>query len=344
MATILIFLAILGLLVFAHELGHFITAKLSRVQVDEFAFGFPPRLFSKQKGETRYSINAIPLGGYVKMLGEEDPSQPRSFASKPARTRLLILFAGSFMNALLPVLLFSLAFMIPQHIDVGDVTIVEVAEGSPAAQAGLQPGDIIRSLDGHKISNRGDLSYQIQLHLGSEVTMAVEREGVLHTVSVVPRWNPPSGQGPTGITTELNNISHISQSYAPWRAVPKGATTYKDTILLFKNEVESWFKGRHPQVSGPVGIADLTDEVAKGGPSPLFAFTAILSINLAIVNMLPIPALDGGRIFFILLEKVRGGKRISPQKEGLVHLIGFVILILFILMVSYFDLTRIVER
>jgi len=344
LATILIFLAILGLLVFAHELGHFITAKLSGVQVDEFAFGFPPRLFSTKKGETRYSINSIPLGGYVKMLGEEDPSQPRSFASKKARTRLLILFSGSFMNALLPILLFSLAFMIPQHIDVGDVTVVEVAEGSPAAQAGLQQGDIIRSLDGHKIINRGDLSYQIQLHLGSEVTMAVEREGVLHTVSVVPRWKPPEGQGPTGIATELNNVSQTSESYAPWRAVPKAATTYKDTMVLLKNEVESWFKGRHPQVSGPVGIADLTSEVAKGGPSPLFSFTAILSINLAIVNMLPIPGLDGGRIFFVLLEKVRGGKRVSPQKEGLVHLIGFVVLILFIVMVSYFDVSRIVER
>jgi len=344
LATILIFLAILGLLVFVHELGHFITAKLSKVQVDEFAFGFPPRLASVQRGETRYSINSIPIGGYVKMAGEEDPSLPRSFASKRARTRLLILCSGSLMNALLPILLFSLAFMIPQHVDVGDVTVTEVAEGSPAAQAGLQQGDIIRSFDGHKISNGGDLLYQIQLHLGSEVTMVVEREGVSRTVSLVPRWKPPEGQGPTGITTELKNVSQTSESYAPWRAVPKAAGTYGDTMVLFKNEVESWFKGRHPEVSGPVGIADLTGEVAKGGPSPLFSFTAILSINLAIVNMLPIPGLDGGRIFFVLLEKVRGGKRISPQKEGLTHLIGFAILIMFILMVSYFDVSRIVER
>jgi regulator of sigma E protease len=343
LATILIFLAILGLLVFVHELGHFITAKLSKVQVDEFAFGFPPRLLSIQRGETRYSINSIPIGGYVKMAGEEDPSQPRSFASKRARTRLLILCSGALMNALLPIFLFSLAFTIPQKIDVGDVTVDEVAEGSPAAQAGLQQGDIIRSFDGHKISNQGDLIYQIQLHLGSEATMVVEREGVSRTVSLVPRWNPPSGQGPTGITTELNNISHSSQSYAPWRAVPKAAGTYGDTMVLLKNEVESWFKGRHPEVSGPVGIADLTGQVAKGGPSPIFSFTAILSINLAIINLLPIPGLDGGRIFFILLEKVRGGKRISPQKEGLAHLIGFAILILFIVMVSYFDVTRIVK-
>ena len=344
MATILIFLAILGLLVFVHELGHFITAKLSKVQVDEFAFGFPPRLLSVRRGETRYSINAVPLGGYVKMAGEEDPSHPHSLASKRVRTRLLILSSGALMNALLPIFLFSLAFMIPQQVDVGDVTVAEVAEGSPAAQAGLQQGDVIRSLDGHKISNRGDLLYQIQLHLGSEVTMVVEREGVSHTVSLVPRWNPPEGQGPTGITPELNNVSQTSESYAPWRAVPKAAGTYGETMVLLKNEVESWFKGRHPEVSGPVGIADLTGEVARGGPSPLFSFTAILSINLAIVNMLPIPGLDGGRIFFVLLEKVRGGKRISPQKEGLVHLIGFVILILFIVMVSYFDVSRIVER
>jgi regulator of sigma E protease len=343
LVTILIFLAILGLLLFVHELGHFITAKLSHVQVDEFAFGFPPRLVSKQRGETRYSINAIPLGGYCKMLGEEDPSQPKSFASKRARTRLLILCAGSLMNALLPLLLFSVAFMIPQHVDVGDVTVMEVAQGSPAADAGLQQGDIIRSFNGHKITNGGDLLYQIQLNLGSSVNMVVERGGELRTVSLVPRWKPPEGQGPTGISTDLKNVSQTSESYAPWKAVPKAFTTYKETVQLFKNEVESWFKGRHPEVSGPVGIADLTGQVAKGGPSPLFSFTAILSINLAIVNMLPIPGLDGGRIFFVLLEKLRGGKRISPQKEGMVHLIGFVILILFIVMISYFDITRIVS-
>jgi regulator of sigma E protease len=343
LATIVIFLAILGFLVFVHELGHFVTAKLSKVQVDEFAFGFPPRLLSVRRGDTRYSINSVPLGGYVKMAGEEDPSQHHSLASKRAGTRLLILSSGSLMNALLPIFLFSLAFMIPAKVDVGDVTVAEVAQGSPAAQAGLRQGDIICSLDGHKISNSGDLSYQVQLHLGSEVTMVVEREGVSHTLSLVPRWNPPSGQGPIGITTELNNISQSSESYPMWRAVPKSAGTYGETMVLLKNEVESWFKGRHPEVSGPVGIADLTGQVAKGGPSPLFYFTAILSINLAIVNLLPIPALDGGRIFFVLLEIARRGKRISPKREGLAHLIGFAILITFIVMVSYFDLARIVK-
>ncbi len=342
--TILIFLLILGTLVFVHELGHFITAKIAGVKVEEFGLGFPPRIGGIRRGETMYTINAIPLGGFVKMTGEEDPSAPRSLASKRPRTRLLILSAGVIMNALLPLVLFSVSFMVPQHIDVGDVTVTQIAQGSPAQESGLQVGDVIRTLDGVKIRNAGDLFYQENLRLGSPVTFGVERNGSIQDIVLTPRWKYPSGQGPIGIPSDLNNVSQISQSDPFWRAIPKGAGTYRETIVLTRNEVESWFKGRAPQVSGPIGVADVTGHVAKAGVSPLLYFAAILSINLAIINILPVPGLDGGRIFFVVLEIIRKGKRVSPRKEGLVHLIGFAILIMFIIVVSYFDLARLVGK
>lgn len=342
--TIIVFLIVLGLLIFVHELGHFITAKINHVQVDEFGLGFPPRLVGVKRGETTYSINVIPLGGFVKMAGEEDPSHPRSLAAKPARIRLLILGSGVIMNALLPLLLFTLSVMIPSHIAVGDVTVSEVAPGSPAAQAGLQVGDVIQSLNGYKIRNAGDLVYQEQLNLGSNVTLGVDRAGTLIDAVTLVREKPPSGQGPIGLTTDLKNTSQISQSEPFWRAVPKAASTYGETMVITKNEVESWFRGRKPEVSGPIGIADVTGQVARAGVSALLYFAAILSINLAIINILPIPGLDGGRIFFVLLELARGGKRISPRKEGLAHLIGIAILLLLVLVISYFDVARITGK
>src|SRR3972149_9223030 len=169
--TVLAFIFILGLLIFVHEGGHFLAAKIAGVKVEEFAFGFPPRLFSVKRGETAYSLNLIPLGGYVKMLGEEDPSQPRSLASKGALTRLMVLGAGAFMNALLPIILFSVAFMIPRQVAVGDIHIEEVAPNSPAAVAGIKPGDTLLSINGQTVDNPGDLPYNPQFNLARETTL-----------------------------------------------------------------------------------------------------------------------------------------------------------------------------
>ena len=341
---ILAMIFVLGLLIFVHELGHFVTAKVRGVKVEEFAFGFPPRLLSFKWGETAYSLNLLPFGGYVKMLGEEDPSHPRSFAAKGIRTRLLILSAGSLMNALLPFVLFSISLMIPQKALVGDVLVTKVMPNSPAERAALEVGDRILEINGRQVRNTGDLTYNLQLNLGREVALLLEREGSTKTASVVPRWRPPAGEGAVGIGVSMEDAAIITQSYPPWEAVPRGARTTVETLVLIKNEVLGWFiRGTAPQVVGPVGIFQVTGEAARLGIATLLTFTAFLSINLAIINILPLPALDGGRIVFVLLEAARRGKRVSPRIEGLVHLIGFSLLIGLIIMISYQDVLRIIR-
>jgi len=342
--TLIAFLGILALLILVHEVGHFIAARLSKVKVDELGLGFPPRLLSFKRGETIYSLNLIPLGGFCKMAGEEDPNVPGSLAAKSVKARLFVLGAGPIMNAVLPLLLFSIAFMIPTHVDVGDVTVTEVAPGSPAESAGIMPGDVILELDGHEVENISDYSYYSHLNLGAETTLLIDRGGTEITTSLEPRWDPPEGQGATGATLEMVNITTVSQSSPFWRAIPKAAIQGWETMVLFKNEVERLIITKEtPEVAGPVGIAQLTGEVAEGGVGLLLQFAAFLSINLAIVNLLPIPALDGGRIVFVALEGIRRGKKIPPKREALVHLIGFVIIISIMVAVAFNDIVRIIR-
>ena len=343
--TIVSFIGILILLVFAHEFGHFITAKLAKVKVEEFGIGFPPRIISFKRGETTYSLNAIPLGGFTKMLGEEDPTLPGSLASKSIPIRFLVLSAGSLMNILLPILLLATSFMIPHDMVMEQVQVQEVASGSPAQIAGIEPGDTILAINDHTIRNRGDVGYFIQLYLGSEIDIQLQRgELGQQEVSLKPRWNPPEGQGATGISIAGVDSTIIRESYPVWKAVPSSITHCWQILVLFRNEVIGWFiRGTPPQLTGPIGIAELTGEMAKAGLSPLLEFAALISINLAIINLLPFPGLDGGRLIFVALEWVRRGKRISPKREGLVHLIGFVLLILFIMVVSYYDIANIIQ-
>ena len=343
--TLIVFLLILGLLIFVHEGGHFIVAKLSGIKVEEFGMGFPPRIFGIKRGETIYSLNWIPLGGFCKMLGEEDPSAPRSFASKRPAVRLATLAAGPLMNAILPIVLLSIAFMVPRQVVVGDVVIDQVAANSPAAEAGIVPGDTVLSINGNSIQNIGDVIYDIHLKMGEKITLELKgADGNLKTATLVPRWNPPEGEGAVGIAMTMVNTGNVSQSYPFWEAVPKSISSIGDTFVLMRNEITSWFvQKKAPEVTGPVGIFQLTGEVREAGPSYIIQFTAFLSLNLAIVNLLPLPALDGGRIIFVLLEVVRRGKRVSPRTEGMIHYIGFAMLIALILVISYFDIARVIR-
>ncbi len=343
--TILAFLVVLAVLITAHELGHFTTAKAFGVRVDEFGLGFPPRLLSVKLGETRYSLNAVPLGGFTKMAGEEDPKVPRSLASKGIGARLVVLSAGSLMNALLPLLLFSIAFMVPQSLVTGQVLVNEVALNSPAAKAGIESGDIILSVNEDAVRNISDLHRYIQLNLGKKTTLVISRDdATTKEVQLIPRWKPPEGQGAVGIAINMPEPTIVRQSEPFWRAIPLGVKELIETFILFKNGILSLFIGAETlQMVGPVGIAQITGEVAKAGISPLLKFAAFLSINLAIINMFPLPALDGGRIVFVLLEWVRRGKRIAPKTEGLIHAIGFVLLMAAILAITYQDIIRIIS-
>ncbi len=344
--TILAFSLVLAIVVITHELGHFATAKACGVKVEEFGLGYPPRLLFFKRGETVYSLNAIPLGGFTKMAGEEDPEVERSLASKGAGTRLLVLSAGSIMNFLLPFLLLSIAFMVPHDVTIGKVTVKEVAENSPAAVAGITDGDIIISINDKPINNISDLNRYIQMSLGKEITLLVEHSDTTEEeFRLIPRWRPPEGEGAMGVAISTLEAIVERQSEPFWRAIPMGVNQTIETMVLFKNSILSLFIGTASigGVGGPVAIAQITGEVAKAGISPLLEWTAFFSLNLAILNILPLPALDGGRIAFVLLEWVRRGKRISPKREGLVHLVGFFMLMALMLAITLQDIIRIIS-
>ncbi|MDD5127529.1 MAG: M50 family metallopeptidase [Dehalococcoidales bacterium] len=341
--TIVVGLLVLSVLIIAHELGHFLFAKATGVWVEEFGIGFPPRVFGIRRGETVYSLNAIPFGGFNKISGEVDPSAPRSLASKSAMVRIIVIGGGILMNLLLPVVLLSLAFMVPHDIVRGDIIVQQVAPGSPAERAGIQPGDVLTAVNGKALNNGNDLSRFVQQHLGEKITITLKRSSVAREVSMVPRWRPPEGQGPIGTLSRTENTNVIRQSLPFWHAVPIGVTSLWETLVLYKNGIIGMIVGTTPVVMmGPVGIVQVTGEVAQSGAGPVLELAAFISIAIAITQLLPFPALDGGRILFILLEVVRGGKRVSPKLEGKIHAIGFAILFALMLAITFQDILRII--
>ena len=341
---IVAFIVILGILVLAHELGHFLTAKAFGVRVEEFGIGYPPRIFWTKRGETIYSINLFPIGGFTKLAGEENPEIPDSLASKSPGARLIILGAGALMNALLPVVFFAVAFMVPHNVLSGETFIREALPGSPAALAGMAAGDRVITINGSPVNNLSDVRRHIQINLGREMTVRLLTAGEqTKDVTVIPRWKPPEGQGAIGVKLEFQNPVLQSESLPAWEAVPRSIGQYWEVLLLFVNGIATMIIGATPvAVAGPVAVAQITGEVAQAGLSPLLEFAGFLSLNLAIFNLLPVPALDGGRILFVLIEIVRG-KRVSPKIEGIVHLVGFIVLLALILFITFTDILRIVS-
>ena len=348
----LLFGGILIFLVVAHEFAHFLTAKLFGIKVLEFGVGFPPRIAGFRRGETEYTINWLPLGGFVRLLGEEDPNNPRSLAAAPRWHRFIVLVSGSLMNLALPVVLFAAAFSIPHDEPIGRAVIMTVVPDAPAEAAGFQVDDVIYEIDGREAHSANDAGRLIRLNLGDEIDVRVRRGQEFVMLSVVPRWSAPEGQGPTGITirpqcTLVGGYGCVpfTERVAdpPWVSVPRGFQATIDTMLLARNEILSWFRGgSSPEVTGPVGLAQTTGEVARaGGFTTVLQLAAILSINLGVLNLLPLPMLDGGRVMFLFIEVVRGGRRIAPEKEAMVHLVGFVLFIALAAIVTFFDITRI---
>ncbi len=292
-----------------------------------------------------YTINWLPLGGFVRLAGENNPAVPRSLASKGPGVRTIILAAGSLVNAAFPLVAFTLLFMIPQSVSVGQVQVDVVEANSPAQAAGIQTGDLVLAAGDRTIEQGSDLVRATTLNAGSSMEWTIQRDGITEIVRVTPRVNPPPGQGATGIQISLVNLRSETRFDLPWTAVWRGATSSWEMLTLLRQEISSWITGtRSPQLSGPVGIAQVTGEVTRdGGVRGWVVLSILFSINLAILNLLPIPMLDGGRIMFVLLEWVRGGRRIPAEREGLVHLIGFVALLGFILFITYNDIVRMIQ-
>jgi regulator of sigma E protease len=208
--------------------------------------------------------------------------------------------------------------------------------------AGIQAGDTILSIEGHEVRNGGDISRYVQLNLGKEISLTVEHaSATTETVELTPRWRPPEGEGAVGIAYQTENAVTISESYPPWEAIPIGARSCIEALVLYRNGIAGMILGTIPFTpAGPVGIVQVTGEAAQSGVSPVLELMAFISIAVAITQLIPFPALDGGRILFVLLEWIRRGKRVSPRTEGIVHSIGFLVLLGLLVLVTYQDLIR----
>ena len=342
--TIVAFMGVLGLVVVAHEFGHYATAKAFGIKVNEFGFGFPPRLLGVRKGETLYSINLIPLGGFVKLEGENDPTVPRSLASKGVGTRAIVLVAGVVMNVVLAIVLLAALFMFTVDDEVR-TRVGGVAPASPAQLAGVQPGDRILQVTGIPLKAYDDLANLINANRGKEMEWLIQRDGEQQHLRVVPRVNPPPGEGATGITLQFLGVQRWTPTRPPWEAVALGAERTWSIVAAMKGYVSDWIiEGGEAPFASPIGIAHGTGEAAREwGPVFLIPIAALISIGLAIGNILPIPPLDGGRLFLVILEWLRRGKRLPPEKEGIVNLVGIMALIAFLVAVGYNDIMRIVE-
>jgi len=349
--TILLFIAILTLVVLVHELGHFLAARSLGIRVEEFGIGFPPRLMKIKKKKTIFSINAIPLGGFVKMLGEEEEVKSRdSFSEKPVGQRFLVLVSGVLANFILAILIFTFIFTVGAPLIAStsldhpwakrithEVKVMFVKEKSPAAKIGLAPGDTILSIEGRKFESGAEVSDFTKKMAGKNVRLVIKKNGQEQSISVtLDKSEAPLGIAPLIITT-------VSYSWyqAPIIAFYESGRIIKNTIFSLGRMVKNAFTTRKfPQeVAGPVGIFFLTSEAVKLGWRFVLIFIAFISLSLAIINILPFPALDGGRLIFLGIEKLRG-KRVSPRIENVIHLVGFVLLISFILFITYFDIMK----
>lgn len=358
MLTFIIFILVLGVLVVVHEFGHFWIARRNGVRVDEFGFGFPPRILWKKVGETIYSLNLLPLGGFVRIWGEdmeEGQNDPRSFATKTVGQRSRIIAAGVVMNVLLAIVILSFISVIgsPSAIDESNekyasnigILITGVAKDSPAQASGIKMGDKITQLTTGNLQLTTEGIEEIQKFIsenkGQEITIKIQRKDEFVDIKTTPRLDPPKGEGALGIA--MARVGTVK--YPIYLAPIKGAEATYNVAANFVVSVflilKTWIVDGKVigEVAGPVGIFNLTGEAARLGFIYLLQFIAILSVNLAIINILPIPALDGGRLLFLALEKIKGSP-VSVKWEKYAHIIGFILLILLILLITYKDVKR----
>jgi regulator of sigma E protease len=345
--SILAAIAVLGILIFAHETGHFLFAKGSRVGVLKFSLGFGPKLFGFRRKETEYLISAVPLGGYVKMVGEDpredSPDPAKSFSHKPVWRRALIVLAGPAFNLLLAVILFWLSFVI--GIPALTTQVGEVKEGFPAAQAGIKPQDRIVALDGEEIRRWNDLAMRIHRSPGKPLRVTLERGGQRHELTITPRASKQKNilgeEIEIGLLGIVPSNEFVLERINPFRAFYLAAFRTYEVSALTIISIVRLIQGKIPAktIGGPILVAQLAGEQARMGIINLLLFTAILSINLAILNLLPIPVLDGGHLLFFALEAIRG-KPIALRKRELAQQIGLVLLVGLMVFAFYNDLFR----
>lgn len=342
-----LFLGIIMLLALPHELGHFLAAKKYGVRVEEFGLGFPPRLFAIKRGDTVYSLNAIPLGGFTKVAGELDPSLPNGLASKSTGVRFVVLVIGSLSNALLSCLLLAIPLMVTHEVTLEKVLVRDLLQDSPAALAGIKVGDQILVVDSQAVQNVGDLKNRIYVNLGSEINVRVMHpDSSIEDFQITPRWFVSGQENATGLIVSGSDSHSVNHRYPFWQAIPIAFTTVVDMFLIFKNVLIGMILGITPvALMGPIGVMHFINELLNFGLSYIFLlkFAAFLSANVAMINLFPFPALDGGRIAFVLLEWFRRGRRIPPKIEGLIHGFGFGLIIILVAFIACQDILRIIN-
>jgi len=333
-ATIFVF----GLLVLVHELGHFFTAKMVGMRVDEFGIGFGPKIVSYRHGETLYSLGMIPLGGFNKIAGmdPEEKQDEQSFYAKAIPARMLVIAAGSVMNFVLPILLFMIIFL-SSGIDTpsSQPIVGNVFPDKPAAQAGLVVGDRIISVNENEITSWQEFVKIIQVNANNKLTLGYEHQGKLQTAIVIPEYDEKANRGIIGIMPQLDK-------YHPG-VIEAVGLSFKQTYMVASNMVvgiAQMITGKvAAEVAGPIGVAQMAGEVAQLGLMPLLQFAAFLSINLGLINLLPVPVLDGGHLVTLAVEGIRG-KPLKPNQMQFIQMIGFALLIMLFLVATFKDISR----
>lgn len=419
---------VLGVLIIIHEMGHFFAARWLGIKVEEFGIGFPPRIFAVRRNGIDYSLNLLPIGGFVKILGENGESDdPASFGRAPAWKRIIVLAAGSFMNLVLALLIFmGMSISGTSEIDAPQTVVAEVREKDPAQVAGMQVGDRIVRAASQLVTSSDQLRAISRENAGKATEYVVERDGTTQSLTVTPKVDPPDGAylgislgywvapakvdvvTPGGVaekaglrsgdvireihgtlvdnTVEATYLLNQSKGsaqvvverngqrlpepvaldigtnqgrygfglyypirmvyYNPLQAMGRALDSTWRVISSIPRGIAEALAGRAqgPGVAGPVGIGQLTGEVAQdSGINGLLGLTALLGISLFMINLLPLPALDGGRLLFVFIELLRGGRRIAPEKEGLVHFAGMMLLLTLLAIITIFDVQRLFE-
>lgn len=361
----ILFIVVLGVLIFAHELGHFLVAKKCGMRVDEFGLGFPPRVFGKKIGETIYSLNWIPFGGFVKIFGENPSASPeterlatseeRSFGKKNRGLQAAVLVAGVTFNVIFAWLLISISFVSGFPAPVGyyqgvsvenpRLVLTQVLINSPAARTGLQAGDAIISITAGADSlitlNAEAVSDFMNQHEGKEILLGYERGSEKKEVKITPVSGIVSSRAAIGVGLDLIGVVKLPFFRALWEsAKTTGALLVEITKGIGKFFYKAFtFQANFSEVAGPIGIAGLVGSAARMGFANLLGFTAFISLNLAVINLLPIPALDGGRLLFVAIETIRR-RPLNPKIVNYLNGVGFALLLILMLVITYKDVIK----
>lgn len=364
--TAAVFFIILSVLILVHELGHFLTAKKLGIKVEEFGFGLPPRIFGIKKGETVYSLNWLPIGGFVKLFGEEGEgdlegknpksreAKNRAFYSRPVWQRVLVLIAGVSMNFLLALIVLTFLFTQGVMVPTDRVHIQNVIKDSPAAVIGLKENDIIKSMkvknakgieETVEIKNADTLSNTTRDHLGEQILLTVVRSGNTMQFVVTPRRDFPKDQGPMGVVISNYEEKKYTLLEAPVLGMKEAFGLSYDLLKGITKTIWKMVTLQSVQkdVAGPLGIAQMTGEAVKSGEAAILELLGLLSLNLAIVNILPFPALDGGRLLFVVIEGITG-KKVKTKYERTLHQIGMIVLLSLMLLVTLNDILRLFTK